>query len=66
MFGRCQFGDGESLCSGALRVVRPDLAPDLTGEHGERHQPGAGIVEVFGGGREPSGDPCNRRSWTTS
>ena len=35
-----------------MRVVRPDLAPDLTREIGERQQIGAGVVEVLSRGRE--------------
>ena len=31
-----------------LRVVRPDLAPDLLGEAGEREHVGAGAVEIVG------------------
>jgi integrase len=35
-----------------LGVVRPDLTPDLPREIGEREQVAAGVVEVFGSGRE--------------
>ena len=31
-----------------LGVVRPDLAPDLFGERGERQQVSSGILEVVG------------------
>ena len=33
-------------------VVRPDLAPDLLGERGERQDVGAGVLEVLGDGGE--------------
>ena len=36
------------LVQAFLRVVRPDLAPELTRERGEREQVVAGVVEVFG------------------
>ena len=39
-----------------LRVVRPDLAPDLVREAGEREQVLAGVVEVLGGVGELRGD----------
>jgi hypothetical protein len=35
-----------------LRVVGPDLPPDLAREGGEGQQVAAGVVEVLGGGRE--------------
>jgi len=35
-----------------LRVVAPDLAPDLAGEGGERQDVVAGLVQVRGGLRE--------------
>ena len=36
-----------------LRIVRPDLAPELFGERGEGQDVGAGGVEVGGNLREP-------------
>ena len=47
-----------------LRVVRPDLAPDLLGERGERQQVGAGGLEVLGGLRQLVGQrPMIRSYW---
>ena len=39
-----------------LGVVRPDLAPDVAGEHGERQHVAASSVEVVGDARELVGE----------
>jgi hypothetical protein len=41
-----------SLFSRSCRSVDQDLAPDLAGERRRGQQIDAGVVEVFGGGRE--------------
>jgi hypothetical protein len=43
-----------------LRVVRPDLPPDLPRERGDGQQFVAGVIEVFGGCRQPLRDRGHR------